>query len=71
MDNYINGYEEINKDFTTTYDKVFIDNNYNKFKANDDFMPEACRNCPNYLNAKRSGTYVICNCTLGLPKITC
>lgn len=31
-------------------------------------IPEACRNCPTHPSNGGSG---ICNCTLGLPKITC
>ena len=33
----------------------------------DSFIPEACRNCSNHPSNGGSG---ICNCTLGLPKIT-
>ena len=33
-----------------------------------DETPEACKNCPNHPSNGGSG---ICNCTLGLPKITC
>lgn len=31
-------------------------------------IPEPCRNCSNHPSNGGSG---ICNCTLGLPKITC
>lgn len=31
-------------------------------------IPEACRNCPTHPSNGGSG---ICNCILGLPKITC
>lgn len=33
-----------------------------------DSTPEVCRNCPTHPSNGGSG---ICNCTLGLPKITC
>lgn len=28
-----------------------------------------CASCPNYKQAKATGTQLICNCTLGLPNI--
>lgn len=31
-------------------------------------VPDPCKNCPNHPSNGGSG---ICNCTLGLPKITC
>lgn len=30
-----------------------------------------CSNCSNYIRAQRTGETLICNCTLGLPSITC
>ena len=32
------------------------------------YVPEACKYCPTHPSNGGSG---ICNCTLGLPKITC
>ena len=36
--------------------------------STDSYIPETCRNCPTHPSNGGSG---ICNCTLGLPKITC
>lgn len=30
-----------------------------------------CSKCPNYLESLRTGKTLVCNCTLGLPSITC
>lgn len=30
-----------------------------------------CSKCPNYLESLRTGKMLVCNCTLGLPSITC
>lgn len=34
-------------------------------------VPTPCSNCSNYLESLRTGKTLICNCTLGLPTITC
>ena len=34
----------------------------------DSYIPEYCRCCPNHPSNGGSG---ICNCTLGLPQVTC
>lgn len=30
-----------------------------------------CSKCPNYFESLRTGKMLVCNCTLGLPSITC
>lgn len=39
------------------------------FKAPE--IPTPCSTCPNYLESLRTGKTLVCNCTLGLPTITC
>lgn len=39
------------------------------FKAPE--IPTPCSNCSNYLESLRTGKTLVCNCTLGLPTITC
>lgn len=34
-------------------------------------VPTPCSKCPNYLESLRTGKTLVCNCTLGLPSITC
>lgn len=34
-------------------------------------IPTPCSNCSNYLESLRTGETLVCNCTLGLPTITC
>lgn len=34
-------------------------------------ISEPCSKCPNYLESLRTGKMLVCNCTLGLPSITC
>ena len=34
-------------------------------------VPTPCSKCPNYLESLRTGKMLVCNCTLGLPSITC
>lgn len=39
------------------------------FKTSE--IPTPCSNCSNYIRAQRTGETLVCNCTLGLPTITC
>ena len=34
-------------------------------------VPTPCSKCSNYLESLRTGKTLVCNCTLGLPSITC
>lgn len=34
-------------------------------------VPTPCSKYPNYLESLRTGKMLVCNCTLGLPSITC
>lgn len=34
-------------------------------------VSEPCSKCSNYLESLRTGKTLVCNCTLGLPSITC
>lgn len=34
-------------------------------------VSEPCSKCSNYLESLRTGKTLVCNCTLGLPTITC
>lgn len=34
-------------------------------------VPTPCSKCTNYLESLRTGKTLVCNCTLGLPSITC
>ena len=34
-------------------------------------VPTPCSKCSNYLESLRTGKMLVCNCTLGLPSITC
>lgn len=34
-------------------------------------VPTPCSKCPNYLESLQTGKMLVCNCTLGLPSITC
>ena len=34
-------------------------------------VPTPCSKCSNYLESLRTGKTFVCNCTLGLPSITC
>ncbi len=34
-------------------------------------VPTPCSKCSNYLESLRTGNTLVCNCTLGLPSITC
>lgn len=46
----------------------------NKLLQNVSETPEVstpCSKCPNYLESLRTGKMLVCNCTLGLPSITC
>lgn len=34
-------------------------------------VPTPCSKCSNYLESLQTGKTLVCNCTLGLPSITC
>lgn len=42
----------------------------NRYVARPD-LSTVCTNCSNYIRAQRTGETLVCNCTLGLPSITC
>lgn len=65
----LNDYDKLNKALekllkepNPPYDSYWTTLNVNSY------IPEPCKACPNHPSNGGSG---ICNCTLGLPKVTC
>ena len=54
------------------YEEVYADGNiYIKGCFETPEVSTPCSKCPNYLESLRTGKMLVCNCTLGLPSITC